>query len=928
MRAGRVTAPKSRMFMKFIENTVFALRIPILIAFAAFTVYSAIFAVNMRLDAGFDKQLPYDHPYIKTFNEFRDRLFGANRVIIVLRDTEGDIFNKEYLAKLKGVSDDVFFLPGVDRRTVTSLWTPNTRILEITEEGITARDLIPGRFTPETLTDDAIRQLQNDVVKGGFVGRLVSNDFTGTMIVAELLEVYNVEDPVTKQRRTVKLDYLDLAEKLETQIRAKYEDPRFEVHVIGFTKIMGDIADGARSVIIFFALAFLLTTLCVYYYARSWALVFLALSCSLTSLIWQFGILNFLGFGLDPLAILVPFLVFAIGVSHGVQQLNLVTREIANGKNAEEAARSSFTGLLIPGTMALTTDLAGFATLYLVPIPMIQELAITASIGIALKILTNIIMLPLLASYCGAFFTDAFIARVRKARASRIRMMRVLGMIAHPVPSYIMVVLGIGLFAFAYVASMNRHVGDLHPGSPELRPEARYNYDARIISHKFTIGLDLLTVVVETPAQACISPAYMQYLNEFSWYMQNQAGVRSVASIAFAAKQTSSGWNEGNLKWRALPANASALTQAVGSVPAQGTGLLDFDCTLLPVLVFTTDSKAETIKGVTAAAQKWIDGKSFAPVLSAGTDHRARQLPVAAGQTIADAAIKSGEPDSAWTLTRAQLQGLTYTPLPDHTEPFAITVQGFAGPQPAGEPAATAEIQVTPGEPGKGQPLDVAGVTGGPEWANVQTFLLTGVPDAFYVRLASGNVGVTAAINDAIAVAEFPMMLIVYGVIIALVFLTYWDWRATLVCCVPLTVATFLGYAFMEFLDIGLKVSTLPVMVLAVGIGVDYAFYIYNRVQFHLSRGDDITLSYQKAMKETGMAVVFVSLTFAIGVSTWSFSDLKFQADMGMLLTFMFLINMIMAITLLPAIAVVLDRNIPRRSLPKAPPGEEEEGEW
>ena len=189
------------------------------------------------------------------------------------------------------------------------------------------------------------------------------------------------------------------------------------------------------------------------------------------------------------------------------------------------------------------------------------------------------------------------------------------------------------------------------------------------------------------------------------------------------------------------------------------------------------------------------------------------------------------------------------------------------------------------------------------------------------IRLASGNMGVQAAVNEEIEISELPMMIYVYMTIIALVILTYRDWRATIACCVPLTLATFLGYWFMEVLEIGLTIATLPVMVLAVGLGVDYAFYIYNRIQFHLSEGEDVTQSFKLTLNETGMAVVFTALTLAVGVSTWAFSALKFQADMGLLLTFMFMVNMIMAVTALPAIAVVLEMVFPRKAPPKAPSG-------
>jgi predicted RND superfamily exporter protein len=186
--------------------------------------------------------------------------------------------------------------------------------------------------------------------------------------------------------------------------------------------------------------------------------------------------------------------------------------------------------------------------------------------------------------------------------------------------------------------------------------------------------------------------------------------------------------------------------------------------------------------------------------------------------------------------------------------------------------------------------------------------------DGTTIRLAAGNAGVLAATNDEVAHSELPMMLYVYAAIIVLVLLAYRDLRAVIACCLPLTVATFIGYWFMKQLQIGLTVATLPVMVLAVGIGVDYAFYIYNRLQQHLSHDVPIVKAVEQAILEVGVATIFTAITLAVGVATWSFSALKFQADMGKLLAFMFIVNLVMAMTALPALAVWLTRLFPRRS--------------
>ncbi|WP_065257348.1 efflux RND transporter permease subunit [Pseudomonas bananamidigenes] len=777
--------------MSALERFFFRHRLATLGLLAVITMIMGNFASRLEMSAGFDKQLPQQHEFIKTFNQYRDVLFGANRVIVVLHARHGDIWNRQAMTRLYDLTQTLFFMPGIDRRSVTSLWTPNTRAVQITEEGMKAEDVIGGDVTVSTLDDQAIAGIRERTIVGGFVGSLVANDYSGAMVVAELAD----PDPQTGQR----LNYLQFSQRLEDEVRAKYADADLDVQIIGFARQMGDIGAGAKSVVAFFALAFVLTALAVYGYTRSWALTLLPLLCSLVSVVWQFGTLTLLGFGLDPLAILVPFLVFAVGVSHGVQQVNFIAREVCAGADGMTAARRSFVALFIPGTLALITAFVGFATLVLVPIPMIRELAITASVGVAYKIITNLIMLPLMASYFR--FDQGWVARVERLRARRDNAMVSLGRIAEPRNAVITTLLCLSLMAVAVWQSQGRHIGHVLPGAPELREDSRYNRDVESVVSHFSLGLDQFTVVVETPAGGCFRQDVMTHVDRLTWALGNVPGVLSAQSLPALAKLAASGVNEGNPKWAALPRDELSLGEAVRQVP-EALHLYNADCTLLPVNLYLADHKASTLKRVVNVVERY----------------------------------------------RAE----------------------------------------------HGMP----GVT---------------------IRLASGNAGVQAATNDVVEACELPMMLYVYLTIALLVLLVYRDWRAMIACCAPLTLATFLGYGFMKALDIGLTVATLPVMVLAVGIGVDYAFYIYNRLQMHLARGQDIVNAFQLALREVGVATVFTALTLSVGVATWSFSALKFQADMGLLLTFMFMANMLMATTLLPALAVVLEILIPRRGPVRAP---------
>jgi predicted RND superfamily exporter protein len=768
-----------------LERLVFARRGIVLLAFAVLTVVSGWFALRVRIDTSFDKHLPTDHPYIETFLEYRDQMLGVNQVILALRVEDGDLWRPSAMRKLHDATDALFFLPGIDRRTVTSLWTPNITYIEITEEGMRSEDMIGENVTFESIDQGDVDRIRDRVLRSGLVGRLVSNDFTTAMVVAEALDV-----SLDSQEQ---LGVLELAERLETDVREKLRGGGYDVHLIGFPTMIGDIADGARAVVVFFAVAFLLTAAAVYAYSRSWILTLLPLACSLVSGVWQFGAMGLFGYGVDPLAILVPFLVFAIGVSHGIQQINLIARRVAAGDDAAGAARAAFRGLLVPGSMALATDLIAFATLTLIPIPMVRELGITASIGVAFKILSNLVLLPVLASYFR--YDEGFVARTQHSQDLATRVMKRVGRVAERRFALVTVALFAVLFAVAVWQSRDRHVGDLFPGATELRPDSRYNQDANLIVSRFDFGLDLLSVLGETPDGSCIDYEVIRYLDDFSWHMQNVPGVMSVMSTPVVARVINAAWNEGDPAWREIPRNRYALMQVTASIPT-ALGVYNESCTLMPIQIFTADHRAETIRQVVAGAEQFI----------------------------------AAHPDPKVTL-----------------------------------------------------------------------------------RMASGNIGVQAATNEALERSELPMMLYAYASIVLLVLLTYRDWRAVICCCLPLTMATFFGYWFMKELEIGLKVATLPVMVLAVGIGVDYAFYIYSRLQLHRRQGSDVGTAYRQALLETGNAVVFTGITLAIGVSTWAFSPLQFQADMGLLLAFMFTLNMVMAATALPALAVALDVVAPHR---------------
>ncbi len=764
-----------------IERLLFARRPLVLAAFVLATLAMGWLASGLRVDAGFTKLVPVEHEYMQTFLEYREEFGGADRVLIAVMARDGDMFTSDFFAALRKVTDEMFFLPGVDRAQVFSILTPNVRYIEVVEDGIAAGNVLPADFEP---TEAGFARVRENIIKAGIVGRLVANDFTGAIVAAKLQEFH----PNSGER----LDYIEVAHELERIRREAGADAAVDVHVdlhiIGFAKMVGDIADGAVRVMAFFVLAFLITALFVYAYTRSVRLTAPPLACSLIAVVWQLGGLTALGYGVDPMSILVPFLVFAIGVSHGVQMVSSVRAEVAGGATGLDAARASFRRLLLPGTVALASDSAGFITISHIEVQVIREIAVTASLGVAAIILTNLALLPVLLSYVEP---DEEHRRAARARDGLLRPVWTrVALLAHRRPAAVVIVAAAVLLVAGWEYARQVRVGDEHQGVPELRADSVYNLDSAVITNRFEIGVDVLTVISETATEGCIDYEVMRTLDDFEWRLRNVDGVQSVLGLAGVARTINANWNEGSLKWRTLPRNHYMLVQAVSPVPTS-SGLLNLDCSVMPVSIFTTDHKAETIKRVVDAVKEF---------------------------------------DAANTNERI-------------------------------------------------------------------TF-----------RLASGNVGVMAATNEEVEASQFPILAYVYAAVIVLCMVSFRSVAATVCIVVPLAVVSLLAYALMALLEIGLKVSTLPVVALGVGIGVDYGIYIYGRLRAHLAEGLDFAAAYERALATSGAGVVLTGLTLAAGVATWTVAPLKFQADMGTVLTFMFLVNMVGAVVLLPALGAWLFR--------------------
>lgn len=759
----------------FIERLIFNNRTVLIILCLALTVFFGYKSTQLSVSAAFSKMVPSQHEYILNYRAHEKELSNiGNSLRITVENTKGSIFDPDYLDVIKELTDKLFLLPGVDRPYIKSLWTPAVRWTGITEEGLDGGPVIPDSYNGSPASLD---QVKKNVERSGQIGQLVSADFQSSVIVVPLRESVGQS-----------IDYHQLSNSLE-ELRANYQSDGIQIHITGFAKVVGDLIEGLYEVVLFFGITLLMAGLVLFYYTRCLRSTLVVVACSLIAVVWLLGLLPTLGYVLDPYSILIPFLVFAIGMSHGAQKMNGILQDVGRGTHKILAARYTFRRLFLAGITALISDAIGFAVLMVIDIPVIQDLAVTASLGVATLIITNLMLLPVLLSIFGV-----------NQKAAQRSVLDEQGDLEdkyhkkHPLWDFIdhltgrkcatfflifCSLLGIG----ATILSYDTKIGDTGEGAPELRADSRYNIDNKFMVEHYAVSSDIYIVMVNTSPFGCALYETISAVNALENELQLLDGVESTESLATLSKLANAGMNEGNMKWYDIPRSQGMLNAIITRAPRE---LFNQSCDLLTVYAYLKDHKADTLNSV----------------------------------------------------------------------------------------------------------VDV-----------VEKFAETHNSDKLQFMNAAGNAGIEAATNIVVKQANVLMLVLVYSAVIMLSFLTFRSWAAVACAIIPLALTSILCQALMVLLDIGVKVSTLPVIALGVGIGVDYALYIMTVVLSRLKEGDSLSKAYYSALLFTGKIVILTGLTLGVAVATWVFSPIKFQADMGILLSFMFIFNMLGALLLLPALA-------------------------
>lgn len=749
-------------------------RVAVVSAILGLTCLMGYLAAQIEVKTVFSDLLPRNHPYVAVNNQFKQTFGGSNMVSIMLEVEQGDVFNMTVLKKVQQVTQALQKVEGVDTYQIASLASKKMKEVRASTEGIESRPLMwPG--LPKNAEE--IATLREAVLNNPLVyGPYVSIDMRATLITADFIDG--------------EVDYLKAYKQIE-EIAEQAKGDGVLVRVVGEPILYGLVNHYLGETLRIFMVTVGALVLLLLLITRTWHGTILPLVTGLVSAIWALGAAKLMHFHLDPLVIVVAFLITAQAISNSVQLVSRFDDEVANGAtSAAAAARASLLNLFKPGMLAIVADAGCVLVVALTPIPMLEKISYIGTVWILSIMLSAMVLTPVLLSWCG----------VRRRYAHPINvyplLQKVLGLCATIVTSRLRFAVVAGaavLFVVSGLYAFKLKVGDANPGSPILWPDSTYNQDATAINHKFQ-GSDRMFVVVAGKKEGALKePAVLEGMERFQKYMEAQPEVGGSISLADILPAVKRVVREGNPRYQELGGNADENGELVymfvsGADPGDMDRFADPQAKNGAVTLFFRDHQGETIRTAIARVKEYV-----------ANNH-----------------------------------------------------------------------------------LDDA------------EFLLAG-----------GLVGVLAAVNEVILAGQIESIAFALLVLVICCMITYRSTVAGMFFMVPVLLSNTLTFSYMAWKGIGMNINTLPVVALGIGLGVDYSFYIVDGIREELHHHKDVGRAIIKSIGTSGKGVLITALTLVTSVVLWSFSSLRLQADMGVLIAIWLFISAASALFLMPAMVYV-----------------------
>ena len=593
--------------MKKLADFVITRRLLVLMIITGITVYFGYQCRHLTIATNFNELLPQTHPYVHVHNEFRETFGGANFLVIMVSVQDGTIFNQKTLEKIRYITNEFEGLPGIDRYKILSIASRKLKNAHITSWGLEAVALM----WPEVpKSDEAMERLKEAIYSNeAYYGFYVSLDSKKSLIFADFFE----ED----------LDYTAVYKQLE-EIRRHTEDSNTTVSIVGHPMHLGVVASMIRMInLIMLGTAIVIPILLFFAYRSIWATVMVPLA-GVVSGIWGLGFMGIMGYNLDPLIFVMPFLISLMAFRHSHQLYNRYYEEYARTRDNRAGIRVIIENMFMAGLTSIVTDAFGIAIVALAPIPVLQNMAIAGAFWSIITVVVGLILTPVLLSYVP--ISPQFIKQMERERLTDERREGFANRFAdwlgpwliskrglYTVTVVILIIMG-----FSYYWSEQLIVGDAQVGSNLLYPDSRYNQDSVRINTNLPLINPLFIVVQGEKQRSLTNPQVMVDVKNFSDYMMKNSGAAGFQNIIAPLMTMPQKYHEDDPKWIGLaedPAAASA--NLVGLVfafePGDMNKFIDPKIMQTNVVVFYKDKVGPTIDRAIATAKQYIGEFSRLP---------------------------------------------------------------------------------------------------------------------------------------------------------------------------------------------------------------------------------------------------------------------------------------------------------------------------
>jgi predicted RND superfamily exporter protein len=878
--------PQDKRLLYWLGDKLIDYRHPVSIVVILVTAMFAYWGFQLTLVTSFGDLLPQDHPYVKIHNKYSGTFGGANNINIMLEVKDGTIFTPETLNKIWDMTQALDKVYGVNHNQIDSIAHRTVRYLKVAAGGtMRAQPVMLGKVSSEEDAAAIRRYVHNSE---NIYGLLVSLDDKAALIRANFIEG--------------RLDYKRIFTEVNEGIVKPFQGGNSEIYVAGEPRLYGWVYHYAGDVFFILVITWCIEWVLRWMYFHDWRGALRPTITGLIAAFWGLGFIHIIGLALDPLMLVMPFLITARAVSHAIQMHDRYYEEFEkSGWHKRRAIVASFAELFVPTLSGITTDAFGVLVILLVPVVMLQKLAVTASWWILAITISEMLLNPIVYYYLNA--PDPELVALRERGAFRKGIERFVGALLTRTGKTVTTVAWIGATLIALYFVRGLTIGDPTSASPLLWLDSEYNVSHKMIQDKFG-GVEPLIVVAEGyDKDAMKDPGALRNMERFQRFLERDPSVGYSFSLADIIRAVNSVFHELEPKWGVIPDSwvdigGLFFIYFSGSPPTETAKYVDPSYTTAHVTFFCKDHRGENIRRIIKESKGFISDTELEDL---GITVAAQDGKVTVTAVKAEPVWEKAGP--SWVVG-SLASGESPFKVGDH-----ILQVGKLEVHDEGE-FRTALMQ----QANTSTLLDFAIERGGQPVASTVS-----APWKAVFKLAGGLIGTLAAANEELVKNDALMNFLGFFTMWMIMLFTYRSFAAGVYLLAPLLLSNIMVNAYMAMNNIGVNIHTLPLVTVGLGFGIDYGLYIVSRTIEEIRVRGDLEESVREALVTSGKAVTFTAVTMVISTVFWTTSNIRFNAEMGLLLAIWMAISYVGSQTLTPVLIVMFKPKFIMKEANRAP---------